>query len=54
MIIFEALSGNPIARIETVELVKAVQFSADGEYVISAAVENDGSEDLTMVVRRRS
>ncbi len=52
--IFEALSGNPVAHIETVGPVKAVEFSGDGEYVISASSENEGSDDIAMVVRRDS
>lgn len=46
---------NTVEEIErAIELadVKAVAFSADGKYVISAASENEGSEDITMVVHR--
>ncbi len=50
--VFAALNGSPVARIEMVGPVRAVEFSRDGNSVISAASENKGSEDVTMVVRR--
>jgi WD40 repeat protein len=50
--VFDALHGNPVARIECAGPVKAVAFSADGNYLISAAVENEGSEDVIVAVQR--
>ncbi len=50
--VFESKTGHPIAQIETAGPVKAVEFSEDGKYIISASSENEGSQDLTLVVRR--
>jgi WD40 repeat protein len=50
--VFDTLHGALVARIECAGPVKAVAFSADGNYLISAAVENEGSEDVNLAVQR--